>query len=278
MINSLSLARRDGGYVIQRLMGEESHCLTYLANSIAIPRLVVLKLYLDPFAARQDRDAWLAAESIQGTPCLLDYFLAQGPEIHQAMGPLGVPPGVRFPSQTPVAALSWVNGESPVVGLPADHPIVAGESWRNTETQAMEGWGWSWRHDARLRFFSALVDIVAACHSLRPAKIHGDLSPENVVFLPRWNQLFLGDYVKRQQGTLGWRSPWHEAAGAPLPQAADVYSLLLWGLRLFPHEAAQWRFSMMLAECADDPKALCVFDLIGWEPPGPPEKKPIQEV
>jgi len=263
-MSSLLSVAFSGGYEILRLIAQDAHAVAFLAKQNGLDRTVVLKAYRDPDWARRERDAWLATESVRAAAALLDFFTAPGAAVQRAAGRLA--PGVRFPAQTPIAALAWVDGESPVASRPPDHPLAPGQSWRIEETNAVESWRWAWDHAERLTFFRRLVDVVAACH--HRGRVHGDLRPANVVYAPQWRQLAVTAYATAPEGAPGWRSPWHGRAAA-VPEAADVYALLLWALRLFPQDASQWSLCLMLDACGQDPHAIDIIDLMVWEPDGP---------
>ncbi len=254
---TLSLSH-SAEYQLKRLLGFGRRSVSFLARRVSsgVAQTVVFKAYWDRAPALREMEGLAAANAIPGVPALLAAGSVPRAALIRAARPVLALKDLRglnaTPPETPVAVMEWVRAEPLVQPLletatAAGWPIEAGgRLWR-------EGWRYERRPEESLALFTRLAEIVEACHGLRPPKVHGDLSPLNVLHHPGTAQVFVVDYLKLDPvGTPGWDSPWH-GEGAALTPAADVFSLLLWGLRLL-EPAATPELTAMLAACAvDDP-------------------------
>jgi len=231
-------------------------------------RTVVLKVYWDQDDGERDIEAMVAVDGIQGMPKLIaPAVLSRDGLMTAARDLLSPQDGQRLqtvPRQPLVAFMTWVGGE-PLVR--ADERAAEFPDWSVSvgDRQWREGWRFGLDPEGRRALFVQLAEILENCHSLARPVTHGDLSPANVLYDPRSGRLAVTRYVSwAPLGTPGWRSPWH-GDGAALTPAADVYVLLLWGLRLLP-ETAQPELLAMLDGCAQpnprdvDLSALDVLD------------------
>ncbi len=222
---------------IQRLFGFGYRTASFFAKltSGKVARRVALKAYWDAERAVADMAGLAETYPVQGVPDLLLTDEVDREALLSAVGPSTPTTGMArlrtLPPRVPVAVMAQVEGEALFTPLPEDSDTPGWPASYGPDPWA-EGWRQTRDDGEGLRLFTKLVEVVEACHRLERPKVHGDLSPANVFFQPETGRIWVTDYLKWDPiGTPGWDSPWH-GPEATLRPAADVYSLILWGLRL----------------------------------------------